>query len=87
MVIVTIILAITVVAEAAIFVWYLDRRDKRERAKDYEYQQRLHFPERVPAPPPIIEKAEEIAEEEAKPPDEFDAVGRIDPPLPLRKVE
>lgn len=81
-----ILLGVFVINQIAwlVFVIHLLKRNQHER---WELQERIKSPD-IPLPPPSAfeqAKSASVEEIENKPVDEFDLVGKVNPPTPLRE--
>ena len=74
-------LLIAFVLSNTAWLFYMNKRDKRDDLERYQLYERIQRPERVPSHGPI----ELVRDEPDVPQDELYAVGRINPPLPMRE--
>jgi hypothetical protein len=87
-------LLVTLIVTNLCWLYFWDRKDKRDRNERWELRERKDRPEVPKAPPShLIEAAKKIREvptkpdERPEPKDEFDLVGQVNPPTPLRRDE
>jgi hypothetical protein len=83
--IIIVVLIIALVVSNANWLLILLKILKQNQHERWELNERIKSPE-IPVPPPTaFEPSESIKEVEQPPVDEFELVGKVDPPTPLRE--
>lgn len=82
------VLAVALVVSNGLWIMFFDLRLKENRNERYELLERIREPETPQVQPKVIDTpSESMVQSQPTIEDEWDAVGAVDPVLPLRQTD